>query len=138
MRTGEREVIFSCRPLADRVTSQVSYFCGYGPECSLSTPASRLERAKSNVQQHYAVVGVLEDLPATLDALAAFVPAYFGRVTTAAANVKAVNVNLARPASLLHLSPEEQSRLQDYFWEEIEFYQFCVNRLKRQEMALNL
>ena len=62
-----------CR-LQDEVSSQVSYFCGYGPECNSTDKGRRLAVAMRTVEKTYAIVGVLDDLDATIRAFEAYVP----------------------------------------------------------------
>ena len=37
-----------------------------------------MQRAKRNVEQHYAVVGILEEMDVTLQVLEKYVPKFFG------------------------------------------------------------
>ena len=40
-----------------------------------------------------------------------------------------INHNASRPP---RLSPEARRALQEYLWDEMDFYKFCVQRLNRQ------
>ncbi len=60
--------------MQDEVTPQLSYFCGYGPECGPGDPSRRLAAAMRNVEGKYAVVGVLEDMDVTIQVLQDYVP----------------------------------------------------------------
>ena len=47
--------------------SQVMAFCGHEPFCAEFGGEAALARAKENVERHYAVVGVVEDMNRTLE-----------------------------------------------------------------------
>jgi len=80
----------------DEVSSQVNYFCGFGPACSpVAGSAARLARAKRNVERHYAVVGVLEDMQSTATALEAYLPRFFKGLSKVIK--RRVNVNRSKP-----------------------------------------
>lgn len=53
------------------------FFCGHYDECTPFNTEGALQRAKKAVEQHYAVVGVLEDLNTTLTVLENYIPRYF-------------------------------------------------------------
>ena len=52
-------------------------FCGHANECRRQNSAWALNTAKSNIERHYSVVGVLEEMNATLDVMEAFMPEYY-------------------------------------------------------------
>ena len=56
----------------DEITSQMAYFCGFGPDCRSTKSAARL--AMYNVERNYAVGGVTEDMDTTVRVLEAYVP----------------------------------------------------------------
>lgn len=56
---------------------QSMFFCGHHLDCLPFNTDGALERAKMAVEQHYAVVGVLEDLNTTLTVLEKYVPKFF-------------------------------------------------------------
>ncbi|CAB4063036.1 unnamed protein product [Lepeophtheirus salmonis] len=49
--------------------SQISYFCGYIPDCFAGSLARRLSIAKENVDRYYSVIGITEDMNTTLEVL---------------------------------------------------------------------
>ena len=55
--------------------------CGYYPECSLYRNALAVTRAKKNVENYFAVVGILEHLNETLQLLEHEVPNILGGIT---------------------------------------------------------
>lgn len=56
---------------------QSMFFCGHHLDCLPFNTDGALERAKRAVEQHYAVVGVLEDMNTTLTVLEKYVPKFF-------------------------------------------------------------
>ncbi|XP_044270735.1 uronyl 2-sulfotransferase-like [Tribolium madens] len=54
----------------------IPYFCGHDPKCMLDNQWA-LQTAKSNVEKYYPVVGVLEELNATLGVLESELPYFF-------------------------------------------------------------
>lgn len=56
---------------------QSMFFCGHDEACTPFNTEGALQKAKMAVEQHYAVVGVLEDLNSTLTVLEHYVPRFF-------------------------------------------------------------
>ncbi|EFA10533.1 uronyl 2-sulfotransferase [Tribolium castaneum] len=54
----------------------IPYFCGHDPKCMLDNQWA-LQTAKNNVEKYYPVVGVLEELNATLEVLENEIPYFF-------------------------------------------------------------
>ncbi|XP_015435733.1 PREDICTED: heparan sulfate 2-O-sulfotransferase pipe [Dufourea novaeangliae] len=108
---------------------------------TLLTPfntAGALERAKLAVEKHYAVVGVLEDVNTTLTVLENYIPRFFqGATDVYYDEVNAftrINRNFFKPP----VSEEVKDMVRSNFTREIEFYQFCKQRLHKQLRALKL
>lgn len=125
-----------------------------------------MERAKRSVEQQYAVVGVLEDFNVTLTVFEHYIPRFFrGASDVYHSNERAKptqpplafriafvlkhRVSLASTGDMrLHkvnhnaFKPMVSEAVKDIvrrnFTREIEFYQFCRQRLYRQRLALNL
>uniref|UniRef100_A0ABL0DR80 Uncharacterized protein n=1 Tax=Rhodnius prolixus TaxID=13249 RepID=A0ABL0DR80_RHOPR len=99
---------------------------------------SALQRAKTAVEKHYAVVGVLEDLNSTLTVLEHYIPKFFkGATKTYQEQVESyqkINRNSFKPP----VSEEVKDMVRRNFTREIEFYHFCRQRLHRQLLALKL
>ena len=120
----------------DEVSSQIDYFCGYGPECGITAGKRRLYLAMKNVERYYAAVGVLEEMEKSLAVFESLVPKYF----KGAAEVEKIkkeqkaNSNFKKPK----LSPEARKLLEFYLDEEIQFYYFCRQRLHLQYNVINL
>jgi hypothetical protein len=56
------------------------YFCGQELDCTRHNSLWALERAIKNVEQHFPVVGVLEQMDDTLRVMHAMMPRYFGGI----------------------------------------------------------
>ena len=59
------------------VRKQIMAFCGHDPFCGEFNGERALAVAKENVDRHYAVVGVIEELNKTLEVMEAFMPDVF-------------------------------------------------------------
>ncbi|XP_064486551.1 uronyl 2-sulfotransferase-like [Ornithodoros turicata] len=55
----------------------VPFFCGQDPHCTLIQNTWALQKAKENIDQHYTVVGVLEELNSSLALLEERLPQFF-------------------------------------------------------------
>ncbi|XP_045027909.1 heparan sulfate 2-O-sulfotransferase pipe-like, partial [Daphnia magna] len=59
---------------------QIPYFCGHDEHCTQLNNARALEQAKTNVELHFRVVGVLEQLNCTLHVAEQRIGTFFGGV----------------------------------------------------------
>ncbi|XP_017761724.1 PREDICTED: heparan sulfate 2-O-sulfotransferase pipe-like [Eufriesea mexicana] len=117
---------------------QTLFFCGHSEKCTPFNTVGALERAKMAVEKHYAVVGVLEDVNTTLTVLENYIPRFFrGATDVYYDEVNAftrINRNFFKPP----VSEEVKDMVRSNFTREIEFYQFCKQRLYKQLRALKL
>ncbi|KAK9309271.1 hypothetical protein QLX08_001020 [Tetragonisca angustula] len=117
---------------------QTLFFCGHSEKCTPFNTVGALERAKMAVEKHYAVVGVLEDVNTTLTVLENYIPRFFrGATDVYYDEVNAftrINRNFFKPP----VSEEVKDMVRGNFTREIEFYQFCKQRLYKQLRALKL
>jgi len=116
---------------------QTMFFCGHDEECTPFNSEGALERAKRSVEQQYAVVGVLEDFNVTLTVFEHYIPRFFrgaSQVYYGDMGLHKVNHNAFKPL----VSEAVKDIVRKNFTREIEFYQFCRQRLYRQRLALNL
>ncbi|XP_043793679.1 heparan sulfate 2-O-sulfotransferase pipe isoform X2 [Apis laboriosa] len=117
---------------------QTLFFCGHSEKCTPFNTMGALERAKMAVEKHYAVVGVLEDVNSTLTVLENYIPRFFrGATDVYYDEVNAftrINRNFFKPP----VSEEVKDMVRSNFTREIEFYQFCRQRLYKQLRALKL
>ncbi len=119
--------------------SQMMFFCGNGIDCARFNSKSVLEKAKANVDQIYSVVGLLEDLESTFKALEGFVPKFF-RDAKALFNENSSNLTITHTNKnpfKKPLKPEVRKILEEKFDKELEFYEFCKQRLAKQIRDLN-
>ncbi len=89
--------------------------------------------AKRNVDSAYAVVGVLEDMAATVSVLESYIPRFFAGLSQDVYRPK-VNDNKSKP----RLGEEARRLLEEFLADEIDFYHFCRQRLRAQYYALDL
>ncbi|XP_050675211.1 heparan sulfate 2-O-sulfotransferase pipe isoform X1 [Leptidea sinapis] len=115
---------------------QTLFFCGHEPQCTPFNSNEALQRAKRVVEQQYAVVGVLEDMNSTLLALERYIPRFFRgalRMYWEELNTfNRINRNAFKPP----VSEEVKNIVRANFTREIEFYEFCKQRLHLQLKAL--
>lgn len=97
-----------------------------------------LQRAKRAVETQYAVVGVLEDLNTTLTVFEKYIPRFFRGATEVyyddISNGNRINGNAFKPP----VSEEVKNIVRRNFTREIEFYEFCRQRLHKQLLATTL
>ena len=114
--------------------SQMMFFCGNNIECSLFNSKKVLNLAKNIVEEKYSVVGILEDLESTFTVLQNYVPKFFR-------NAKNIFKENDSNLTLTHTNKnpmkkpiEDKTRrfLEKKFSVEIEFYEFCKQRLYNQ------
>ncbi|XP_065206870.1 heparan sulfate 2-O-sulfotransferase pipe isoform X2 [Planococcus citri] len=117
---------------------QSMFFCGHSEDCTPFNSAEAVEKAKRVVDEQYAVVGVLEDMNITLTVLEHYIPRFF----KGAADIyyshmeefRRINKNIYKPP----VGEEIKDIVRKNFTREIEFYQFCRQRLHKQFLALKL
>jgi dermatan/chondrotin sulfate uronyl 2-O-sulfotransferase UST len=103
-------------------------------ECDVFASATALEMAKSNVDKYFAVVGVLEKMQESLQVLENYVPFYFKNARNVFKIMKKshTNANTIKPK----VSNFIKSLVATNFTQEIEFYEFCKQRLYRQYLTI--
>jgi len=77
VRRGDKECQYLEGDERDDFGQLTEFFCGQEDECTGLNTEVALRRAKENVEKHYAVVGVLEELNKTLTVLEHYIPRYF-------------------------------------------------------------
>ncbi len=89
-----------------------------------------------NVESSFAVVGVLEEMEKSLAVLEHYLPRFFNGVTEVYANRdewgQNVNKNIYQPKVQEYVKQLVRTNIT----REVEFYQYCKQRLHRQWMAL--
>lgn len=111
------------------------FFCGQESYCSGFNTDEALRKAKDNVEKHYAVVGVLEDFNKTLQVFEHYIPKIFmGSFNVYWNQLHGENKhkNIYKPT----VDSGIRNVLERNFTREIEFYEFCKQRLHRQYMHM--
>lgn len=95
-----------------------------------------IERAKFSVETQFSVVGVLEDMNTTLAVLEKYIPRFFTGASdiyfNKIDNFQSCNRNEFKPK----VSEQVKNIVRQNFTREIEFYEFCRQRLKAQYAAV--
>ena len=91
-----------------------------------------LKKAKENVEKFYKVVGVTDIMNITLSVIQSKMPEYFQGAIEEYYQNKDVssrrNINVYKQ----NISQEVMAKLTDMFSNEIEFYHYCLQRIKKQ------
>ncbi|CAG7835447.1 unnamed protein product [Allacma fusca] len=139
VRSGDRECLFIPGEYHDGVGDhrrQAMFFCGHDERCVEFNGEWAVQQAKRHVEENYAVVGVLEEMDITLQVLEGYIPRFFkGAPQVYYDNIqymKRINKNIYKPP----VSQEVKDILRQNFTREIEFYEFCKQRLYNQYNAL--
>lgn len=118
------------------MTQLTEFFCGQHNYCSDFNTDEALKAAKENVEKHYVVVGVLEDFNKTLKVFEHYMPEIFKGALDIYWNKlhgEKKNQNKYRPS----VDNAIRKVLTKNFTREIEFYDFCKQRLQRQYMSMS-
>ena len=118
--------------IAGNHCSQVMQFCGHDPICRKFNHPQALQQAKENVEKYYRVVGVTEKMNMTLKVLEHEMPEYFENafhVYNTDAEIKRYQM---RNAFKLPVSEKVMNIVKANLTNEIEFYDFCKQRLLGQ------
>lgn len=117
---------------------QTLFFCGHDDDCLGFNEEYPLQQAKYNVEKYYSVVGVLEDMNKTLSVLDGYVPRFFKGVKDVYWNevqqFTKINRNIYKPK----VEEKVKDIVRKNFTRELEFYEFCRQRLHLQYVALGL
>ncbi|XP_069988777.1 heparan sulfate 2-O-sulfotransferase pipe-like [Penaeus vannamei] len=136
--TGDRECQYNEGDERPDFAQLTEFFCGQDKKCTGFNTEYALQKAKENVEKHYSVVGVLEDLNTTLTVLEHYVPRFFQGAKDLYWNevqrFSKVNRNIYKPP----VPDRIKDIVRKNFTREIEFYEFCKRRMYMQYAALNL
>ena len=123
-------------PISPSPRNQMLFFCGNTPECLSFNSATALQRAKRVAEEEFSVVGVLERLEDTMEAMEAMAPRFFAGMRSLyqyqrknGGKIAHTNKNpFKRP-----IPDDVRRELEEVaFHREMEFYRFCQQRLARQ------
>ncbi|XP_055843998.1 heparan sulfate 2-O-sulfotransferase pipe isoform X3 [Episyrphus balteatus] len=141
LRESDPECVFeqnSIKNLGDH-RRQMLFFCGQDDSvCLPFNSYHAMQIAKRTVEKEYAVVGSWEDTNITLSVLEKYIPKFFNKALDVYQKSQhllgKVNKNTSRPP----VTQEVRDLLSRNMTHEIEFYQFCKQRLYRQYLAVTL
>ena len=111
------------------------------PVCDIFGSPEALNIAKANVERYYSVVGVLEKFHETLEVLENYAPAFFKdarQVYKNMMNEKPVNQFINQNKFKKKPSSVIKEQIKVNFTTEIEFFNFCKQRLYRQLLTITL
>ncbi|XP_040580410.1 uncharacterized protein [Lepeophtheirus salmonis] len=118
--------------------SQMMAFCGHELYCADFNSKAVLQKAKENVERFYPVVGVIEALNESLTVFENQFPNLF----PGAVELYHSNQGIKDKRIINNLKPVIPSEIIDIlnrnFTRELEFYDFCKQRLARQYEAIKL
>ncbi|KAH8327803.1 hypothetical protein KR067_000412 [Drosophila pandora] len=117
---------------------QTLFFCGMNQKvCMPFNSKVAMQKAKRTVETEYAVVGTWEDTNITLSVLEAYIPRFFRNAKVAYYLGKDRLSRVNRNNVTRIVSDETRTILRKNLTNEIEFYDFCKQRLYLQYAALS-
>jgi len=138
VRRGDKECRYQDGDERDDFGQLTEFFCGQEDDCTGFNTEIAMRKAKENVEKHYAVVGVLEELNKTLTVLEHYVPRFFKGAKDVYWNeiqiFSRINRNIYKPP----VAEATKDIVRKNFTRELEFFDFCKQRLHKQYLALNL
>jgi len=138
VKRGDKECTYVDGDERDDFGQQTEFFCGQEDDCTGFNTEIAMKRAMKHVEENYAVVGILEEMNKTLTVLEHYVPRFFkGALNTYWEEIhmySKINRNIYKPP----VSEATKEIVRKNFTREIEFFEFCKQRLHKQYMALNL
>ncbi|XP_017768852.1 PREDICTED: uronyl 2-sulfotransferase-like [Nicrophorus vespilloides] len=113
----------------------IPYFCGQDPRCALLNDDWALDQAKSNVERYYSVVGILEEVNATLQVFEKDVPFFFKGVQRL--YYRDLLQPFHRNRKMIKASDKFRKYAKLILAKEYEFYEWSKRRLFRQLVQSN-
>ena len=95
-----------------------------------------MEKAKSNVEKYYQVVGITENMIMTLKVLEAKMPEYFAKASDEYFHNQEVKAFRHKNPYKFPVSKKVKEMLIEKFKHEYEFYRFCKEKLEQQYQQL--
>jgi len=120
----------------------IPYFCGQEIECTRHNSRWALMQAIENVEQHYPVVGVLEEMDSTLRVMQAVMPRFFSGIYDKFGGDQTLQDNKQSysehsPTQYKENSIQEvENIIKEQLLTEYEFYNYIKGRLASQAKAL--
>lgn len=107
-------------------------FCGHEPICRKFNNLQALQIAKANVEKYFPVVGITDNINMTLMVAEQLMPQYFQGAFKMYHQSPDIAYYQMRNAYKLPVSDVVLAKVSANFTNEIEFYQFCKQRLTAQ------
>lgn len=109
------------------------YFCGHHPECSKLGSSVALQLAKHNVENNFAVVGLLEHLEETMAVLENKLPQFFSGLSDTykdqSKTSSKINKNTVKSS---HISDDVRAVMRQRLSSEYELYEYIKQKLFRE------
>ncbi|XP_036336971.1 heparan sulfate 2-O-sulfotransferase pipe-like [Rhagoletis pomonella] len=117
---------------------QTLFFCGHNArKCLPFNTKLPMQIAMRTVEEEYAVVGTWEDTNVTLSVLENYIPSYFRGAKNMYFMGMQNNIENHNPMKP-EIGEDIKEMVRKNFTQEIEFYQFCRQRLHKQYFAIKL
>ncbi|KAK7082791.1 hypothetical protein SK128_005263 [Halocaridina rubra] len=112
---------------------QLSYFCGHMKMCREVGNQYALQQAKYNVEKHYSVVGIMENMNLFFKILQHYLPRFFKDIS----EVGKIKLNKHLGKSKSKVSNETKIILRNRLSEDYELYEFIQQRLQLQAKRID-
>ncbi|KDR15463.1 uronyl 2-sulfotransferase-like [Zootermopsis nevadensis] len=133
VQSGDPECAYNAGKTYDLT---IPYFCGHQDWCTLLNEQRALETAKANVERYFPVVGILEELNATLALLEKRLPYFFRGVQKIYFQDLMEPRHNRNPKRPQHVSRSTRKYLEKALDSEYDFYYWLRARLLQQRSAL--
>ncbi|KAK5644393.1 hypothetical protein RI129_005693 [Pyrocoelia pectoralis] len=107
----------------------VSYLCGYERQCRLPNSSWALKTAQTNVERHYPVLGILEEIKMTLSVMELKLPYFFKKLPNIDYDTFIEQYNLTKERKV---NKDLEDYLRSKLAMEYKFYEWARNRLQTQ------
>ncbi|CAF0763172.1 unnamed protein product [Didymodactylos carnosus] len=130
---------FKCITLEYGVTSAIPFFCGQNHLCSSNENLSwAVEKAKSNIDKYYTVVGLTENIEQLLFILEKLLPNYFRNISLVYIKKRRPHINFSPRKWRKELKPNTHLILKDLLKFEYDLYNYIKKRFHEQYKQLQL
>ena len=116
-----------------QVNLMTKYFCGHEVFCKEGSERA-LEQAKLNIERHFAVIGLVEDLTTTYRVLKNWYPKYFMMLSPEINSLEQKNKN----ENVLHVTNDTRHIIEEANRVDIILYQYAQKRLYDQALKCGI
>ncbi|XP_071957040.1 uronyl 2-sulfotransferase-like [Antedon mediterranea] len=135
------ECVLKRRPecSGNRLQYIIPFFCGHNPQCSLLNSSIPLEMAKTNIQQSFVTLGLLDEIEDTFAVLEKALPRLFQGATAEIVRRQKQKKNKQFQTKSKVMPTEEVNKilLKEMYW-EYQLYDYVKERLKNQKKTLGI